>query len=293
MRRRWRLSGGRDAARPLYYSLYALQHRGQESAGIVTHDGFQQHSHVQMGLVGDAFGADDLDGLNGERHRPRPLPDCRERQRLLCPAVLRLVQVGVAGPAHNGNLVNADELRDELENFGHAFTSTGDTEVIAHDLARNLLEEDLVRAVKRTMERIHGSYALTIMHDETVLGVRDPQGNRPLCIGELNDGYVLASESAAIDTLDGELSGTSSPANSSSCTRRHRLRHLSARRTGEHGQLLLRTRLLRATGLDHRREPRLRGPARTRSETLGGVRRRVGRGVAGARLRACVRLRIR
>jgi amidophosphoribosyltransferase len=112
---------------------------------------------------------------------------------------------GSLGLSHNGNLVNADEIRDELAGMGHAFTSDGDTEVIAHDLARNLLEEDLVRAVKRTMERIHGSYSLTIMHDDTVLGVRDPQGNRPLCIGELEDGYILASESAAIDTLDGEL----------------------------------------------------------------------------------------
>jgi amidophosphoribosyltransferase len=154
----------RAAARPLYYSLYALQHRGQESAGIVTHDGFQQHSHVEMGLVGDAFDEGDLDSLAGS-----------------------------TGIGHNGNLVNADEIRAELEDLGHAFTSTGDTEVIAHELARNLLEEDLVRAVKHTMKRVHGSYSLTIMHDETVLGVRDPEGNRPLCIGELEDGYVLAS----------------------------------------------------------------------------------------------------
>ena len=112
---------------------------------------------------------------------------------------------GSLGLSHNGNLVNTEEVRQELETLGHAFTSTGDTEVIAHDLARNLLEEDLVRAVKSTMSRIHGSYSLTIMHDETVMGVRDPQGNRPLCIGKLDDGYVIASESAAIDTLDGEL----------------------------------------------------------------------------------------
>ncbi|MGB9955860.1 amidophosphoribosyltransferase [Haloferax prahovense] len=198
--------GGRDAARPLYYSLYALQHRGQESAGIVTHDGFQQHSHVQMGLVGDAFGADDLDGLKGEAGIGHVrYPTAGDVSKSCAQPFAVSFKSGSLGLAHNGNLVNADELRDELENFGHAFTSTGDTEVIAHDLARNLLEEDLVRAVKRTMERIHGSYALTIMHDETVLGVRDPEGNRPLCIGKLDDGYVLASESAAIDTLDGEL----------------------------------------------------------------------------------------
>ncbi|MDS0299259.1 amidophosphoribosyltransferase [Halogeometricum sp. S1BR25-6] len=196
----------RAAARPLYYSLYALQHRGQESAGIVTHDGFQQHSHVETGLVGDVFGEGDLDSLAGTTgigHVRYPtsggLGSCCAQPFSVS------FKSGSLGLAHNGNLVNADEIRAELEDLGHAFTSTGDTEVIAHDLARNLLEEDLVRAVKHTMKRVHGSYSLTIMHDETVLGVRDPEGNRPLCIGELEDGYVLASESAAIDTLDGEL----------------------------------------------------------------------------------------
>ncbi|WP_323190797.1 amidophosphoribosyltransferase [Halostella sp. PRR32] len=197
---------GRDAARPLYYSLYALQHRGQESAGIVTHDGFQQHSHVEMGLVGDAFSEDDIESLNGPAgigHVRYPTSGSVDSS---CAQPFSVsFKSGSLGLSHNGNLVNADEIRDELADSGHAFTSDGDTEVIAHDLARNLLEEDLVRAVKQTMTRIHGSYSLTITHDDTVMGVRDPQGNRPLCIGELDDGYILASESAAIDTLDGEL----------------------------------------------------------------------------------------
>ncbi|MDG5821769.1 amidophosphoribosyltransferase [Natronococcus sp. A-GB7] len=197
---------GRNAARPLYYALYALQHRGQESAGIVTHDGFQQHSHVDRGLVGDVFAEGDLEGLAGSAgigHVRYPTAGSLDTS---CAQPFSVsFKSGSLGLSHNGNLVNADEIRDELAALGHAFTSDGDTEVIAHDLARNLLEEDLVRAVKRTMGRIHGSYALTISHDETVLGVRDPQGNRPLCIGRLEDGYILASESAAIDTLDGEL----------------------------------------------------------------------------------------
>jgi len=196
----------RDAARPLYYSLYALQHRGQESAGIVTHDGFQQYSHVEMGLVGDAFGPGDIEELNGANgigHVRYPTAGGVEKS---CAQPFSVsFKSGSLGLSHNGNLVNAGELREELGMLGHAFTSDGDTEVIAHDLARNLLEADLVRAVKRTMSRLHGSYSLTIMHDETVMGLRDPQGNRPLCIGELEDGYVVASESAAIDTLDGEL----------------------------------------------------------------------------------------
>jgi amidophosphoribosyltransferase len=196
----------RPGARPIYYALYALQHRGQESAGIVTHDGFQQYDHVDMGLVGDAFDADDLEGLNGPAgigHVRYPTAGSVDRS---CAQPFTVsFKSGSLALSHNGNLVNAEEIRDELEGRGHAFTSDGDTEVIAHDLARNLLEQDLVRAVKHTVERIHGSYSLTVMHDDTVLGLRDPQGNRPLCIGELDGGYVLASESAAIDTLGGEL----------------------------------------------------------------------------------------
>ncbi|MDZ7746380.1 MAG: amidophosphoribosyltransferase [Halobacteriales archaeon] len=196
----------RAAARPLYYTLYALQHRGQESAGIVTHDGFQQHDHVEMGLVGDAFDESDIDGLAGSvgiGHVRYPTAGSVDTS---CAQPFSVsFKSGSLGLSHNGNLVNADEIRDELAGEGHAFTSDGDTEVIAHDLARNLLEADLVRAVKRTMERIHGSYALTITHDDTVLGVRDPEGNRPLCIGKVDDGYIIASESTAIDVLDGEL----------------------------------------------------------------------------------------
>ena len=196
----------RAAARPLYYSLYALQHRGQESAGIVTHDGFQQYSHVEMGLVGDAFSQGDVESLNGPVGIGHVRYPTAGSVNSCCAQPFSVsFKSGSLGLSHNGNLVNADEIRGELAGLGHAFTSDGDTEVIAHDLAKNLLEEDLVRAVKSTMERIHGSYSLTIMHDDTVLGVRDPEGNRPLCIGELDDGYILASESAAIDTLDGEL----------------------------------------------------------------------------------------
>ena len=196
----------RDAARPLYYSLYALQHRGQESAGIITHDGFQQHSHVEMGLVGDAFQQGDLEDLNGSHGIGHVRYPTAGSVNASCAQPFSVsFKSGSLGLSHNGNLVNADEVGDQLADLGHAFTSDGDTEVIAHDLARNLLEEDLVRAVKHTMNRIHGSYSLGIMHDDTVLGVRDPEGNRPLCIGKLDDGYILASESAAIDVLDGEL----------------------------------------------------------------------------------------
>jgi amidophosphoribosyltransferase len=196
----------RAAARPLYYALYALQHRGQESAGIITHDGFQQHDHVEMGLVGDAFDPEDiaeLNGSNGIGHVRYPTSGSVDTS---CAQPFSVsFKSGSLGLSHNGNLVNAGDLRDELAGLGHAFTSDGDTEVIAHDLARNLLDGGLVAAVERTMGKIHGSYSLAVMHDDRVLGLRDPEGNRPLCLGELDDGYVLASESAAIDALDGEL----------------------------------------------------------------------------------------
>ncbi len=196
----------RDVARPLYYSLYALQHRGQESAGIATHDGFQQYDHVGMGLVGDAFAPDDLASLNGANGIGHVRYPTSGSVAACCAQPFSVsFKSGSLGLSHNGNLVNADTLRSELAAAGHAFTSNGDTEVIAHELARNLLDTDLVDAVKETVRRIHGSYSLTIMHDDTVLGLRDPKGNRPLVIGKLEDGYVLASESAAIDTLDGEL----------------------------------------------------------------------------------------
>ena len=195
-----------SVARGIYYGLYALQHRGQESAGIVTHDGFQQHEYVDIGMVGDVFSPDILDTLSGTAgigHVRYPTAGSLDKS---CAQPFTVsFRNGSLGLSHNGNLVNADVIRNDLAEQGHAFTSSGDTEVIAHDLARNLLSSDLVRAVKRTMERIHGSYALTIMHDDVVLGVRDPEGNRPLCIGRLDDGYAIASESAAIDTLEGEL----------------------------------------------------------------------------------------
>jgi amidophosphoribosyltransferase len=196
----------REAALSTYYALYALQHRGQESAGIVSHDGFQQHEHVGMGLVGEAFTQSDIDSLHGQNaigHVRYPTSGSIDESNAQ-PFTVSF-EAGSLALSHNGNLVNTAELRSTLAEKGHAFSSDGDTEVIAHDLARNLLESDLVRAVKATMERIHGSYALTVMHDDAVLGIRDPEGNRPLIIGEIDGGYVLASESAAIDTLGGEI----------------------------------------------------------------------------------------
>jgi len=195
-----------DAAHPLYSALYALQHRGQEAAGIVTHDGFQQHSHVETGLVSEVFDADALAGLLGTTGIGHVRYPTQGDVGACCAQPFAVsFKSGSLGLAHNGNLINTGELRDALAASGHAFTSDGDTEVIAHELARQLLEGDLIGAIERTMGKLHGSYALTIMHDETVMGLRDPEGNRPLCVGKLDGGYILASESAAIDALGGTL----------------------------------------------------------------------------------------
>ena len=198
--------GVEEAANVTYLGLHSQQHRGQESAGIVSAHQGQLFVHRGVGLVQDVFNKDVIDRLPGDaaighvRYSTAGGSHLKNAQPFAVDYAHGSIALG-----HNGNLVNADELRDELESIGHAFTSDGDTEVIAHDLARNLLESDLVRSVRRTMERIHGSYALTAMHDDTVMGIRDPEGNRPLCIGELEDGYVIASESTAIDTLGGEF----------------------------------------------------------------------------------------
>tara|TARA_B110000263_G_C15296772_1_gene505921 strand:- start:374 stop:1837 length:1464 start_codon:yes stop_codon:yes gene_type:complete len=206
------ISINKAVALPLYYSLYALQHRGQESAGIVTHDGFQQHSHVEMGLVGDAIKKEDLEKLKGTvgiGHVRYPTEGSLNKQ---CAQPFSVsFRGGSLALSHNGNLINSEDLRSQLEEFGHTFISDGDTEVMTHELARNLLSSDRVTSVHQTMKKIHGSYSLVIMQDDTVMGLRDPLGNRPLCIGKLDGGYVIASESCVIDTLGGELLRDVSP----------------------------------------------------------------------------------
>jgi amidophosphoribosyltransferase len=198
--------GDGDAALPTYYALYALQHRGQEGAGIVTHDGFQQHSKKGLGLVAEVFDDDDVEHLPGSASVGHlRYPTAGEIDERSCHPYTVTSKRGSLALAHNGTLVNTDDVRDEFEERGHTFSTNSDTEVMVHELASNLVENDFLDAVERTMRRIRGAYSLTLMHDDRVVGVRDPLGVRPLCIGELNDGYIIASESVAIDVLDGEL----------------------------------------------------------------------------------------
>lgn len=195
-----------EAAELAYYSLYALQHRGQESAGIVSYDGFQQHSKKGMGLVGEVFSKEDLQLLQGRAavgHVRYPTYGSVESESSHPFTVTS--KRGSLALGHNGNLVNTEEIKEELEGKGHAFTSDSDTEVMVHEFAKNLLDHGLIEAAKQTMGRLEGAYSVTMMYNGTVVGIRDPYGIRPLCLGEVDGGYVLASESVALDVLGGEL----------------------------------------------------------------------------------------
>ncbi len=191
----------KDVARSVYYCLYALQHRGQESAGIATTDGLQTHFHKEMGLVPEVFDEDilkQLKGYIGVGHvRYSTTGDSKVANAQ--PLVVRY-RGGSITLAHNGNLVNAAELRHRLEEDGVVFQTTIDSEVIVNLIAR-FSSEGIVGAMERAMDLIRGAYTLIVMTEDCLIGVRDPFGLRPLCIGRTEDGYVLASESCALDII--------------------------------------------------------------------------------------------
>ncbi len=197
----------RDAAALyIYYALQALQHRGQESSGISVTNGTAVLSDKGMGLVTDHFNRERLQKLSGYSGIGHVRYSTTGGSRLEnCQPFTVSYKNGTIAIAHNGNLVNYKELKEELEAHGRVFTSDSDTEVIAQMLARELIKNDIVEAVKETMKRLVGSYSLVILIGDKVIGVRDPLGFKPLCIGHLECGYILASESVAIDTLNGEL----------------------------------------------------------------------------------------
>jgi amidophosphoribosyltransferase len=195
-----------SVAKSIYYALYALQHRGQEAAGISVHDGRSIRTHRGMGLVSEAF--DDaqialLRGPVGIGHVRYPTTgrSCIENAQPL----LVKYKDGAIAVAHNGNLVNSAQLREQLEQAGDIFYSSSDTEVIAHLFVKELQRHDPQDAVRALMRTIVGSYSLILLFGDTVLAVRDPLGIKPLCIGEIESGYIIASESVAIDTLNGKL----------------------------------------------------------------------------------------
>jgi amidophosphoribosyltransferase len=195
-----------SAALYIYYALQALQHRGQESSGIAVNNGSCVLADKGMGLVTDYFNRDRLQKLAGYSGIGHVRYSTTGSSRLENgqPFIVSYKN-GTIAIAHNGNLVNYKELKKELETDGRIFTSDSDTEVIAHLLVKYLLKNDIVTAIKDTMRKLVGSYSLAILIDGKVIGVRDPLGLKPLCIGRIENGLVIASESVAIDTLNGEL----------------------------------------------------------------------------------------
>lgn len=202
---------GKDIASSIYYGLFALQHRGQESCGIAVSDTNGPKGRVQsvkgMGLVNEVFTTEGLEGLHGNigvghvRYSTAGASNIANTQ----PLVLNYVK-GTLALAHNGNLVNAPELRKELEYTGAIFQTTIDSEVIAYHIARQRLNTPSVEeAVKNAMQKIKGAYSLIVMSPRKLIGARDPFGFRPLCIGKRDNSYVLASETCALDAVDAEF----------------------------------------------------------------------------------------
>ncbi|MEM0498885.1 MAG: amidophosphoribosyltransferase [Methanothrix sp.] len=196
----------KSVAKRIYYALHALQHRGQEAAGICVHDGKSIHSYRGLGLVTEVFTTAQIELLRGPvgiGHVRYPTSGAHTLENSQ-PILVKYRDTTIA-IAHNGNLVNSGELRSELEGAGDIFSTTSDTEVIAHLLVKEIQRYDLADAMRAVMRRLVGSYSLAIMCNDTVIGLRDPLGIKPLCIGALDDGFMVASESVAIDALNGRL----------------------------------------------------------------------------------------
>ncbi len=202
---------GEDVASSIYYGLFALQHRGQESCGIAvseTDGPLRNVSTVKgMGLVNEVFNADNLGKMKGDigvghvRYSTAGASIAENTQ----PLVLNYIK-GTLALAHNGNLTNALALRQDLEEGGAIFQTTIDSEVIAYLIARERLKAGNVEtAVKEAMKKIRGAYSLVIASPRKLIGVRDPYGFRPLCIGKRDNAYFLASESCALDTVGAEF----------------------------------------------------------------------------------------
>ncbi len=202
---------GNDVATSIYYGLFALQHRGQESCGIAVSETNgpkgKVSSYKDMGLLNEAFTPDILGSLKGDigvGHVRYSTAGSSTRENAQ-PLVLNYVK-GTLGLAHNGNLINAPELRRELEYTGAIFQTTIDSEVIAYHIARERLNSKTVEeAVGRAMRKLKGAYSLIVMSPRKLIGARDPFGFRPLCIGKRDNCYILASETCALDTIGAEF----------------------------------------------------------------------------------------
>ncbi|MGH9339439.1 MAG: amidophosphoribosyltransferase [Acidobacteriota bacterium] len=193
-----------DAARLAYLGIYALQHRGQESAGIVSTDGTRLYQQRGMGYVADVFDDRKLAALKGNtaighvRYSTTGESMLANAQPMLTESWRGPIALG-----HNGNIVNGNQLRHKLEQEGAIFQSTTDTEVILHLLAR-CPQEDLVAALRETLLHVHGAYSMVLQTPERLFAIRDPYGVRPLCLGQLKGAYTVASETCAFDLIGAE-----------------------------------------------------------------------------------------
>lgn len=191
----------KDAARYTYLGLYALQHRGEESSGIVSRCGRKVYLHKSTGLVSDVFNEKNIRSLKGElsighvRYSTTGSSNIKNTQ----PFYVRS-KIGDIAIAHNGNLVNTLQLKAELENNGAIFQTTMDSEIVAHLLAHSKTK-DYKQAVIESLSKLKGAYSLVFMLNDILVGSRDPFGWRPLCLGRLNDAYILASETVALDLV--------------------------------------------------------------------------------------------
>jgi len=194
--------GHPNAAELTYYGLYALQHRGQESAGIVSSDGRQFRVHKGMGVVSQIFSGEILHGLVGTmavghtRYSTTGSSHLRNAQPLTVDCARGQIAI-----AHNGNLTNAAHLREQLESRGSIFQTTVDSEIILHLMAQPSFNGHPSNNLIDSIRRIEGAFSLVIMTEQELIGVRDPHGFRPLCLGQVGDGWVLSSETCALDLI--------------------------------------------------------------------------------------------
>lgn len=188
-----------------YYGLYALQHRGQESAGIAVSNGKEIICHKSMGLVSEAFNGEDMKKLKGNsaighvRYSTAGSSNITNAQ-----PIVTQYKLGSMAIAHNGNLVNADVIRELLEDGGSIFQTSIDSEVVLSLIARGA-KKGIETAVFDAIQAVKGSYALVILTDDKLIGVRDTYGIRPLCIGKMGESYILCSESCALDAVGADF----------------------------------------------------------------------------------------
>ncbi|HOJ09058.1 MAG TPA: amidophosphoribosyltransferase [Clostridiales bacterium] len=197
---------GHNVAQLTYYGLFALQHRGQESTGIAVNDSGTIIYYKDIGLVPEVFNSTILDHLKGQAAIGHVLysPDSSNRENVQ-PIVLKY-KSGQMAISYNGNLLNASKLRQDMEERGAIFQTNSDAELIASLISRyRIISDNIEEALIKVMKDIKGSYAFVIMTPKKLIAIRDPLGMKPLCIGKLDNSYVVASESSAVDAVGGKL----------------------------------------------------------------------------------------